>query len=122
MQGANGDPTGLPFTAARKPKAQQPTLPHNSHTYTDKVIHRGERRSPIHGEPKSKGTKGETNMGKILVIILATMAACWLVFLMVGPSMSHTAFNIPHFGSPVSWMMVVGGCIALGVYKIIKGK
>jgi hypothetical protein len=61
-------------------------------------------------------------MGKVLVIILATMAALWLVFLMVGPAMSETAFHVPHFGSAVSWMMVVGGVIAFGCYKIVKGK
>lgn len=61
-------------------------------------------------------------MGKVLVILLATMAALWLVFLMVGPKLSTTAFHVPHFGSAVSWTMVVGGVLALGIYKIVKGK
>ncbi len=61
-------------------------------------------------------------MGKILVVVLATMAALWLVFLMVGPKMGDTAFHVPHFGSPVSWMMVVGACVGYGFYRIVKGK
>jgi hypothetical protein len=61
-------------------------------------------------------------MGKVLVVILATMAALWIAFLVVGPKMGETAFHLPHFHTAVSWMVVAGACVGFGFYKLVKGK
>lgn len=61
-------------------------------------------------------------MGKVLVVLLATVAALWLVCLVAGPQLSGHAFNVPHFGWNVTWTMVVGACLGGVIYKIVKGK
>ena len=66
-------------------------------------------------------------MGKILVIILATLAALSLcVFLFGGARMAGTAFTVPGsehtpaFG--VTWTII--GALVIGglFYKVVKGK
>ncbi len=87
-----GTEDGLPFTANRAPKAQQ------SHT---------------------KGT--DTSMGKIIVVLLATLAALSLLAIFFGASrLSGTAFNVGTFN--VSWWLVCGGVLGYGIYRIVKGK
>lgn len=62
-------------------------------------------------------------MGKFLVALLATMAALWLLALVVGGSkMGATAFNMPHFHTPISWALVAGGLIGFTVWRIVKSK
>ncbi len=66
-------------------------------------------------------------MGKVLVAILATMAALALVVYFVGASrMTQTAFNVPgtehtHPFS-VTWTLVCGGLIGFAIWRIVKGK
>jgi hypothetical protein len=45
-----------------------------------------------------------------------------MVFYMVGPSLTTTAFHVPHFGVPVSWTLVCGGVIGYAIWRIVKGK
>lgn len=62
-------------------------------------------------------------MGKFLVALLATMAALWLIAIAVGGSkMGETAFHLPHFHTPVSWALVVGGVLGFAMWRIVKGK
>lgn len=61
-------------------------------------------------------------MGKVLVAILATMAALWLAFLFIGPKLGGHAFDVPHFGWGVTWTMVAGAGLGYVFYKIAKGK
>ena len=61
-------------------------------------------------------------MGKIIVVVLATVAALWLTFLLVGPRLGEHAFNVPHFGWNITWTMVAGACLGGIIYKIVKGK
>jgi hypothetical protein len=61
-------------------------------------------------------------MGKLIVIFLATCAALWAVYFMVGAKLTETAFHVPHFGTAVSWTVVCGGLIGFGIYRIVSGK
>lgn len=61
-------------------------------------------------------------MGKVIVALLATVAALWLAFLVVGPQLGNHAFSVPHFGWNITWTMVVGGCVGYAFYRIVKGK
>lgn len=71
--------------------------------------------------------KVQTNMGKVLVILLATFAClAILVHFVGGQTMGSTALNVPGtahtpaFG--LTWTIVLGACIGYGVYRIVKGK
>lgn len=62
-------------------------------------------------------------MSKFLVALLATMAALWLIAIAVGSGkMGETAFHLPHFGTPISWALVVGGVLGVAIWRIVKGK
>ena len=66
-------------------------------------------------------------MGKFIVGILACMAALGIAVYFLGAHrLGITAFNVPateHTSTfAVSWYFVLGGCIAFGIWRILKGK
>jgi hypothetical protein len=110
-----------------RPKAEAQS-PHNTskqgeHTLTHKVQDGGSH--SLRNEAQSR--KANTNMGKVLVIILATCAALGImVHLFGGARLASTALTIPGtdhtptFG--ITWT-VLGALLIGGIfYKLVKGK
>lgn len=66
-------------------------------------------------------------MGKLIVGLLATLAAVWLVVCFVGVNkMTSTAYNVPateHTHSfPITYTLVAFGVCGLVVWRVLKGK
>lgn len=66
-------------------------------------------------------------MGKVIVALLATLAAVWILVCFVGPAkMSSTALDVPatqHTHSfPITWTLVAVGVCGLLVWRAVKGK
>lgn len=66
-------------------------------------------------------------MGKIIVVILATLAALGILAFFLGyHRLALTAFNVPAtqhtppFG--VTWIIVLGSVVGYGIYRVVKGK
>lgn len=69
-------------------------------------------------------------MLKFMVVILATLMVCWGIYHWC-PQVVETAFHIPKSvdgaklpgigGRAITWMMVVGGMVGLGIWKIVNG-
>ncbi len=66
-------------------------------------------------------------MGKIIVALLATMAAVWLLVCFVGANkMASTALDVPATSHthafPITWTLVAVGVCGLLVWRAVKGK
>ena len=60
-------------------------------------------------------------MLKFGVVVIAAMAVCWGVYKYI-PESTHIAYNLPRVGTPITYMMMVGGVVTFAFWRIVSGK